>query len=99
LDKAYIHLVQRRTTNVAQYHERRRGEAAVSRLVDQAGQGTTTIIAKAGTPIAKIVPLHDRPQKVVFGTGKGFFSPEAIAAIEAPLPNDVLAAFHDNMEP
>jgi prevent-host-death family protein len=70
-----------------------------SRLIDQAAQGTTTIIAKAGTPIAKIVPLHDKPKKVVFGTGKGFFSPEAIAAIEAPLPDDVLAAFHRNMEP
>jgi prevent-host-death family protein len=28
-----------------------------SRLIDQAAHGTTTIIAKAGTPIAKIVPL------------------------------------------
>jgi prevent-host-death family protein len=69
-----------------------------SRLIDQAAQGTT-IIAKAGTPIAKIVPLHDKPKKVVFDTGKGFLSPEAIAAIEAPLPDDVLAAFHGNMEP
>ena len=70
-----------------------------SRLIDQAAQGTTTIIAKAGTPIAKIAPLHDKPKKVVLGAGKGFFSPEAIAAIEAPLPDGVLAAFHDNIDP
>ena len=70
-----------------------------SRLIDQAARGTTTIIAKAGTPIAKIAPLDDKPKKVVFGAGKGFLSPEAIAAIEAPLPHDVLPAFHGDMEP
>jgi prevent-host-death family protein len=71
-----------------------------SRLVDQAAQGTTTIIAKAGTPIAKIVPLHDKPKKFVFSTAKGFFSKAAIEAIEAPLPDDVLASFYTgNIDP
>lgn len=71
-----------------------------SRLIDQAARGTTTIIAKAGTPVAKIVPLHDEPKKFIFGTAKGFFSEAAIAAIEAPLSEEALASFYkDNLEP
>ena len=30
----------------------------LSELVDQASRGETIIIAKAGTPLAKLVPLH-----------------------------------------
>jgi len=33
----------------------------LSRLVEEAGAGETIILAKAGKPIAKIVPLEDKP--------------------------------------
>lgn len=35
----------------------------LSRLADEAGAGETIILAKAGKPIAKLVPLEDKPQE------------------------------------
>jgi prevent-host-death family protein len=75
-------------------------KAHFSELVDKAAKGTTTIIAKAGTPVAKIVPLADKPKKVIFGTGKDLFTDDIVAALEKPLPPEVLASFYaDNLEP
>ena len=69
-----------------------------SRLVDEAARGACFVIAKAGTPVARIVPLDAEPRKIVFGTMKGLLSPEdekaLLDAIEAPLPDDVLASFY-----
>src|SRR5260370_41321889 len=76
------------------------GEASAlfSQLVDEAARGASFVIAKAGTPVARIVPLAAEPRKLVFGPMKGLLSPEdeqaLLDAIEAPLPDDVLASFH-----
>ena len=35
----------------------------LSRLADEAGAGETIILAKAGKPVAKLVPLNDTDQK------------------------------------
>ena len=44
----------------------------LSQLVDAAHRGETIIIAKAGKPMAKLVPLsHGPKRKVVFGLMKG----------------------------
>jgi prevent-host-death family protein len=43
-----------------------------SRLVDQAAAGEEIIIAKAGKPVAKLVPLtplHDRPKRRLGNSG------------------------------
>jgi prevent-host-death family protein len=73
-------------------------KALFSQLVDEAARGARFVIAKAGTPVARIVPLDVEPKKIVFGTMKGMLSPEdekaLLDAIEAPLPDDVLASFH-----
>ncbi len=73
-------------------------KAAFARLVDEAAQGAHFIIAKAGTPVARIVPLNEQPKKLVFGTMKGLLSPEdekaLLDAIEAPLSDEVLATFY-----
>ena len=73
-------------------------KAVFSQLVDEAARGARFVIAKAGTPVARIVPLDVEPKKFVFGTLKGLLSPEdeqaLLDAIEAPLPDDVLASFH-----
>ena len=64
----------------------------LSELVDQAHAGQTVIIAKAGTPMAKLVPLHHGPKrKIVFGLMKGQFveAPD----FDAPLPDDLLDLF------
>lgn len=64
----------------------------LSELVEQARQGETIVIAKNGTPLAKLVPL-DAPAKpkIVFGLMKGEF----IEAddFDAPLPDDLQALF------
>jgi prevent-host-death family protein len=73
-------------------------KARFSQLVDEAARGARFVIAKAGTPVARIVPLDAEPEKFVFGTMKGVLNQEdeqaLLAAIEAPLPDDILAGFH-----
>ena len=65
--------------------------ANLSRLVDQAAQGKGVIIAKSGIPMAKLVPLDvSKRKKFKFGSLKGFISDEVAAAIEAPLPDEIL---------
>ena len=64
----------------------------LSELVDQAGRGETIVIAKSGTPIAKLVPLNSGPKrKIKFGLMKGEFV--IPADFDAPLDNATLAAF------
>lgn len=64
----------------------------LSELVEQAHQGKTIVIAKNGTPLAKLVPL-DAPAKpkIVFGLMKGEI--EIADDFDAPLPDDLLALF------
>src|SRR5260221_14668953 len=73
-------------------------KALFSQLVDEAARGARFVIAKAGTPVARIVPLEAEPRKFVFGTLKGLLRPEDEQAllhpIAAPLPDDVLASFY-----
>jgi len=64
----------------------------LSELVDQAGRGETIVIAKSGTPIAKLVPLNaGARRKIKFGTMKGEFV--IPADFDAPLDDGMLAAF------
>jgi prevent-host-death family protein len=66
-------------------------KAKLSHLVDQAAKGKGVIIAKSGIPMAKLVPLDgDKRKKFKLGTLKGVLSDQAVAAIEAPLPDDIL---------
>ena len=66
-----------------------------SRLVDEAAAGQEIIIAKAGKPVAKLVPLTSpaKPQKRELGTlaGRAIVPPD----FDAPLPDVVIAAFED----
>ena len=64
----------------------------LSELVEQAHQGETIVIAKNGTPLAKLVPL-DSPvkPKIVFGLMRGEI--EIADDFDAPLPDDLLAMF------
>ena len=69
----------------------------LSELVDQAHAGATVIIAKAGTPMAKLVPLSEGPkQKIVFGLMKGEF--EIPPSFEDALPDDLLDLFEGRGE-
>ena len=71
----------------------------LSELVEQARQGETIIIAKAGTPLAKLVPLHERApkRKITFGTMKGEI--EIADDFDAPLPDEILDLFDGGGKP
>jgi prevent-host-death family protein len=44
----------------------------LSKIVNDAARGKTTIIARNGRPVAQIVPFDkSKPQKIKFGTLKG----------------------------
>ena len=61
------------------------------RFIEQAAAGEEIIIAKAGKPVAKLVPLHSRPQRRKLGIAAGEFTvPDDF---DAPLPDDVLQLF------
>jgi len=63
----------------------------LSQLVDDAGGGETIVIAKAGKPIAKLVPLDAAPSGVRFGLLRGKI--KMSADFDEPLPDDILDAF------
>jgi prevent-host-death family protein len=48
--------------------------AQFSKLMKDAALGETTIIARRGKPLARIVPFDDQPSKITFGTYKGTIS-------------------------
>ena len=62
-----------------------------SKLVDTAMHGEEIIIAKAGKPAARLVPLRETGQKICFGLLQG--EVEIAKDFDAPLPEDVLACF------
>jgi prevent-host-death family protein len=67
-------------------------KAQLSKLVDLANKGETFVIAKSGTPLAKLVPLNEGKRKrIKFGTLKGKI--EIPDDFDAPLPEEILAAF------
>jgi prevent-host-death family protein len=46
----------------------------LSRLLERVALGEEVVIAKAGTPVAKLVPLKTAPKNRVFGSAKGDFT-------------------------
>jgi prevent-host-death family protein len=63
-----------------------------SRLVDQAAAGEEIIIAKAGQPVAKLVPLAvaaREKRRLGLLAGRAVIPPD----FDAPLPDEVIDAF------
>jgi prevent-host-death family protein len=62
----------------------------LSRLLARVEAGEELIIARAGRPVARLIPFA-RPGKRALGldAGRGFIAPD----FDAPLPEDVLADF------
>ncbi len=64
-----------------------------SRFIEKAAAGEETIIAKAGKPIAKLVPLHSLSSPRSLGIFKGQLNvPEDF---DAALPEDVVMQFQN----
>jgi prevent-host-death family protein len=63
----------------------------LSRLVDEVASGSEVVIAKAGKPVAKLVPLLAPRRERRPGALKGRI--RMAADFDAPLPEDVMRAF------
>jgi len=64
----------------------------LSQLIEKANKGSSFIIAKAGKPLAKIVPLNDKKDNAFrFGTLKGKI--KVSDDFDAPLPAELLNLF------
>ncbi len=63
----------------------------LSRLLLRIDQGEEVIIARAGKPVARLVPYAALPARRVAGSARGqvWIAPD----FNAPLPDEVLAAF------
>jgi prevent-host-death family protein len=62
----------------------------LSHLLQRAAAGEEIVIARAGKPIARLVPVDSNPRRVL-GQDEGLF--EVPEDFDDPLPEDVLARF------
>jgi len=63
----------------------------LSRLLNRVAAGEDIIIARAGKPVARLIPIEQKPEKRILGRDRG-----AVVVpddFNAPLPDDVLDAF------
>ncbi len=74
-----------RTVNV---HE---AKTHLSRLLDLVAAGEEIVIAKSGTPVARLVRARRTRPRRSFGHDRGKF--EVPDDFNAPLPDDLLSAF------
>jgi prevent-host-death family protein len=63
----------------------------LSRLVEEVEGGREIVIARAGRPVARLVPLAAPVRRKQLGLLRGKI--RVSADFDAPLPDDVLAAF------
>lgn len=62
----------------------------LSRLLLRVAGGEEIVIARAGKPVARLVPIEPKPQRII-GQDDGLF--EVPDDFDAPLPAEVLALF------
>jgi prevent-host-death family protein len=63
----------------------------LSRLAERAAQGEEIVIARSGSPLARLVPLEDAPRPRLFGWWKGRV--RVAKDFEAPLPAELQRYF------
>ena len=63
----------------------------LSRLVDEAVNGKEIVIAKAGKPMVRLVPVERKRRRAGFGADRGKIW--IADDFDAPLPDDLLRAF------
>jgi prevent-host-death family protein len=74
-----------RTVNI---HE---AKTHLSRLVEDASEGEEIVIAKAGKPVARLVPVRPARKRRKLGWLRGKL--EVSEDFDAPLPDEVIADF------
>ena len=70
----------------------------LSRLIDRAHAGEEIILAKAGEPMAKIVPINPPARRRRVAGGLILTGPLDLAAFLEPLPEEDLAFIDDRPE-
>lgn len=64
----------------------------LSKLLERVALGEEVVIAKAGTPVAKLVPVHSAPKTRILGSAKGeFVVPDDF---NDPLPKEIEDLFY-----
>jgi prevent-host-death family protein len=64
----------------------------LSKLLERVALGEEVVIAKAGTPVAKLIPIAAKPKTRKIGTAKGeFVVPDDF---NDPLPKEVEDSFY-----
>lgn len=66
-------------------------KTALSELVDRAAAGEEIVLAKAGRPLAKLVPVDHRHERRKPGGWQGLV--RIAGDFDAPLPTEILDAF------
>jgi prevent-host-death family protein len=66
-------------------------KSQLSRLLDAVAAGEEVIIAKAGKPVARLVPFERKKERRELGTLAGQF--RVPDDFDDPLPDDILDAF------
>jgi prevent-host-death family protein len=74
--------------NIVNIHE---AKTHFSQLVDAASKGKEILIAKAGNPVAKLVPIEAKKPKIRFGVFKGKM--KLADDFDAPLSDDIINLF------
>lgn len=75
-------------SSVVNVHE---AKTHLSNLLVRVGLGEEIVIAKAGKPVARLVPLEEKRAQRMPGSARGqvIIAPD----FDAPLPDDILDAF------
>ena len=64
----------------------------LSKLLERVALGEEVVIAKAGKPVAKLIPLNTQPKKRMLGRAKGeFVVPDDF---NDPLPKEIEDLFY-----
>ncbi len=64
----------------------------LSRLLERVAMGEEVVIAKSGTPVARLVPIQAHSRKRVLGSAKGEF--KVPDDFNDPLPKDIEDLFY-----
>ena len=75
-------------STVVNVHE---AKTHLSRILEEVAAGTEVVIARAGKPVARLVPFEPAPRRKRLGLLKGRI--RVPADFNAPLPPDVLSDF------
>ena len=62
-----------------------------SKLLERVSKGEEVVIAKSGTPVARLIPYSSGARKRQFGKDSGLF--EVPEDFDAPLPDEFLVLF------